>query len=157
MFSVCTRILGPLRLPVPPPPQSFPSVSEGRAVGPLDVWSINNEAKRMSSHSPACAPFDRGDSSAKIVPENKGCKAEVTEVGTTIKARFSGGVLEPLEKLDLREGEEVTVTILALPPKRDPDWLGRTAGGWVGLIDGEKLKQKVYESRLVATRPEPRL
>ncbi len=78
-------------------------------------------------------------------------------MGTTIKARFSGGVLEPLEKLELREGEEVTVTILGLPPKSDPGWLGRTAGGWVGLIDAEKLKREVYESRLVTTRPEPRL
>ncbi len=78
-------------------------------------------------------------------------------MGTTIKARFSGGVLEPLEKLELREGEEVTVTIVGLPSNGRTDWLTRTAGGWVGLIDAEKLKREVYESRLVTTRPEPRL
>ena len=78
-------------------------------------------------------------------------------MGTTIKARFSGGVLTPLERVELREGEEVTVTIIALPSKRHPDWLERTAGGWVGLIDAEKLKREIYESRSLLTRPEPRL
>jgi predicted DNA-binding antitoxin AbrB/MazE fold protein len=76
---------------------------------------------------------------------------------TTIKARFSGGVLEPLEKLELSEGQEVTVTILSWPLKRDADWLTRTAGGWEGLIDAERLKREVSESRMLTTRPEPRL
>lgn len=78
-------------------------------------------------------------------------------MGTTIKARFSGGILKPLEPLELKEGEEVTVTIVALPPKPRADWLERTAGGWVDLVDAEKLKRDIYESRLLATRPEPRL
>ena len=50
-----------------------------------------------------------------------------------------------------------TVTVVALPSKARKDWLERTAGGWVGLIDAEKLKREIYESRLVVTRPEPRL
>jgi predicted DNA-binding antitoxin AbrB/MazE fold protein len=78
-------------------------------------------------------------------------------MATTIKARFSGGVLEPLEKLELVEGQEVTVTIFSLPLKTDADWLTRTAGGWAGLIDAERLKRDISESRLVSTRPEPRL
>ena len=78
-------------------------------------------------------------------------------MGTTIKARFSGGVLKPLEHLELKEGDEVTVTIVALPSKPHSDWLERTAGGWVGLVDAERLKRDIYESRLLATRPEPRL
>ena len=78
-------------------------------------------------------------------------------MGTTIKARFSGGLLKPLEPLELNEGDEVTVTVVALPSKARKDWLERTAGGWVGLIDAEKLKREIYESRLVVTRPEPRL
>ena len=78
-------------------------------------------------------------------------------MGTTIKARFSGGVLEPLEKLELREGQEVTVTILSLALKKDANWLARTAGGWAGLIDAERLKREVNESRSVMTRLEPRL
>ena len=92
-----------------------------------------------------------------MVLRNKGYQAEVTQAGTTIKARFSGGVLEPLEKLELKEGEEVAVTIFSLPLKRDADFLTRTAGGWAGLIDAERLKREVNESRLVTTRPEPRL
>jgi predicted DNA-binding antitoxin AbrB/MazE fold protein len=78
-------------------------------------------------------------------------------MGTTIKARFSGGTLKPLEPLDLKEGEEVTVTIVALPSKPRADWLARTAGGWVGLINAENLKREIYESRLLATRPAPQL
>jgi len=78
-------------------------------------------------------------------------------MATTIKARFSGGVLEPLEKLELMEGQEVTVTIFSLPLNTGADWLTRTAGGWAGLIDAERLKRDVSESRLVTTRPEPRL
>jgi hypothetical protein len=39
-----------------------------------------------------------------MVFRKKGCKTEVRQVGTTIKARFSGGVLEPLEKIELMEG-----------------------------------------------------
>ena len=78
-------------------------------------------------------------------------------MGTTVKARFSGGVLKPLEKLELKEGDEVTVTIVALPSKARTGWLERTAGGWVGLIDAEKLKRSIYESRVLATRPVPRL
>ncbi|MDP2660289.1 MAG: antitoxin family protein [Dehalococcoidia bacterium] len=31
---------------------------------------------------------------------------------TTIKARYSKGVIEPLEEVDLAEGKEVTITIL---------------------------------------------
>lgn len=78
-------------------------------------------------------------------------------MGTTIKARYSGGSLKPLEPLELREGDEVTVTIVALPSQPRADWLERTAGGWVGLVDAEKLKREIYESRLLAPRPEPRL
>ncbi len=34
---------------------------------------------------------------------------------STIRARVRGGRLEPVEKLDLPEGQEVTITILDLP------------------------------------------
>ena len=77
-------------------------------------------------------------------------------MATTIKARFSNGVLKPLKNLDLREGEEVTVTI-SMPSTSEPDWLEKTAGAWAGLVDAEALKHEIYESRLVTSRPEPRL
>jgi predicted DNA-binding antitoxin AbrB/MazE fold protein len=82
---------------------------------------------------------------------------ESQEMNTTIRARFSGGNLKPLEPLALREGEEVTVTIASVSPEASANWLERTAGGWAGLIDAENLKRDIYESRLLATRPEPRL
>ena len=78
-------------------------------------------------------------------------------MGATIKARYSGGVLEPLERIDLTEGQEVTLTISGGLSNPDEDWLARTAGGWAGLIDAEKLKERINESRLLTTRPEPRL
>jgi len=87
-------------------------------------------------------------------------------MSTTVRARFAGGVLRPLDDLPLREGDEVTLTILASEPppggtpeahKAPGDWLERTAGGWRDLIDAERLKRQIYESRLVTARVEPRL
>jgi predicted DNA-binding antitoxin AbrB/MazE fold protein len=78
-------------------------------------------------------------------------------MGSTIKARFSGGTLKPLEALELKEGEEVTITVVSSSSKSGPDWLERTAGGWEGLVDADQLKREIYDSRLVATRAEPRL
>ena len=78
-------------------------------------------------------------------------------MGETIRARVKGGVLEPLEPLELAEGEEVTLTISPAPSEPRGDWLTRTAGGWAGLVDGERLKVDIYASRSLITRPEPRL
>ena len=36
-------------------------------------------------------------------------------MGKTIKARFSKGVIEPLEKIDIDEGKEITITIIEVP------------------------------------------
>jgi predicted DNA-binding antitoxin AbrB/MazE fold protein len=78
-------------------------------------------------------------------------------MGATIRARFSDGTLKPLDALELREGDEVTITILSSRPASGGDWLDRTAGGWASLVDAERLKREIYEDRLVATRTEPRL
>jgi predicted DNA-binding antitoxin AbrB/MazE fold protein len=75
----------------------------------------------------------------------------------TIRARVKGGLLEPLETLNLPEGKEVTVTILDVPSARDVDASRRSAGGWKGLIDAEELKRTLGADRLISTRPEPRL
>lgn len=75
----------------------------------------------------------------------------------TVRARMGRGVLELLGKVDVPEGTEVTVTILETPTRRDPDGLRKSAGGWKGLVDAEKLIADIYADRLISTRPEPRL
>jgi predicted DNA-binding antitoxin AbrB/MazE fold protein len=78
-------------------------------------------------------------------------------MGKTIRARFSKGVLEPLERLDVDEGEVLTITIMRLPVAAGPGGLERSAGGWRELIDAEELKRNIYVDRLISTRPGPHL
>ncbi len=78
-------------------------------------------------------------------------------MGGTIRARFTRGVLEPLDRVELKEGEVLTITIIRLPAAERAGGLERSAGGWKGLIDAEALKRNIYADRLIATRPEPRL
>jgi len=91
----------------------------------------------------------------------KACSAgrEGNDMGSIIRARFSDGTLKPLEALGLKEGDEVTITIVSSrsSTKSGADWLQLTAGGWAGLVDAEELKREICGSRLVATRAEPRL
>ena len=69
----------------------------------------------------------------------------------TIKARFSRGFIEPLEKLEFEEGKEITLTISDIPvfkKKSLAEVLRTTSGGWKGLIDAEQLKKDIYFERL---------
>jgi predicted DNA-binding antitoxin AbrB/MazE fold protein len=75
----------------------------------------------------------------------------------TIRARFANGVLEPLECLDVPDGEVLTITIIRLPAADKVGGLERSAGGWKGLINAEELKRNIYADRMISTRPEPRL
>ena len=74
-------------------------------------------------------------------------------MGTTVRARFSKGVLEPLERIEANEGEMFTITLIRLPAAAEAGGLERSAGGWKGLIDAEELKRNIYADRLIATRP----
>lgn len=76
-------------------------------------------------------------------------------MGTTVKARFTKGVIEPLEKLEIEEGKEITITIIEIPAVDGTDAFERSAGGWKGTIDAEKLIEDIYASRLISTREEP--
>ena len=78
-------------------------------------------------------------------------------MGDTFRARVRGGMLEPIDRIELPEGEEVTVTIVDSPSVRDLTAFARARGGWRGTVDAEALIRNIYESRLVSTRPEPRL
>jgi predicted DNA-binding antitoxin AbrB/MazE fold protein len=84
------------------------------------------------------------------------------KMGRTIKARFSKGIIKPLEKIDLREGEEITIDIRETPSelkkKNFLEALKTTAGGWRDLVDCDELKKKnIYNDRLISTRPEVKL
>jgi hypothetical protein len=65
--------------------------------------------------------------------------------------------LEPLERLDMPDGEVLTITIIRLPVREGGGGLERSAGGWKGTIDAEELIKNIYADRLIATRPEPYL
>ena len=72
----------------------------------------------------------------------------------TIRAKFKGGLIEPLEPVDLPEGRELTVTVEeeAPPPK------GRLGAsfGLVGddLMDWDAFLEEIYSQRKRRTRPD---
>lgn len=75
----------------------------------------------------------------------------------TVRARMGLGVLELLEKVDVPEGTEVSVTILETPETRDFAAFDRAAGSWKGTIDADAFLKDNAESRKLSTRPVPRL
>ncbi|HEU0020587.1 MAG TPA: antitoxin family protein [Dehalococcoidia bacterium] len=75
-----------------------------------------------------------------------------------VRAKYILGKLEPMENLDLSEGEEVTISVKResqLPKERAnrKDGFERAAGGWVGLVDTDELLRIVKESRKVISPP----
>jgi predicted DNA-binding antitoxin AbrB/MazE fold protein len=76
----------------------------------------------------------------------------------TLRAKYTKGIIKPLEKLHLREGKEITITISEFPTStRKKDAFATSAGSWKGTIDADKLIKDIYESRSISTRPEPNL
>ena len=80
-------------------------------------------------------------------------------MGRKIKAKFLNGTIKPLERLEIEEGKEITITIEEIPSeaKKTIESLKNSFGGWKGLIDAGKLKRDVYKDRLITNRPEPKL
>jgi hypothetical protein len=78
-------------------------------------------------------------------------------MGTTVRARVKGKMLEVLGSVHLPEGKEVTVTILGVPSREDREAFRAAAGAWKGTIDAEALIRNIYNGRLLSTRSEPRL
>ncbi len=65
-------------------------------------------------------------------------RKSVAKVTKEIKARFSRGMIEPLEKVDLEEGEEIHIIISSISKGTSIlETLGSIAGGWRDLIDAE--------------------
>ena len=78
-------------------------------------------------------------------------------MASAYRARVKAGMLELLEKVDLPEGTEVTVTIREDAPALDRETFRRSAGGWKDTVDADTLITNIYTSRLVSTRPIPKL
>ena len=76
---------------------------------------------------------------------------------TTIRARYSKGVIEPLEEVDIVEGKDLIITIVEGSRESGADDFEKSAGGWEGTIDAEKLIRDIYADRLVSTRRRPQL
>ena len=72
-------------------------------------------------------------------------------MGKKLRAKFSNGVLTPLEKLDLEEGAEVTVSIDDEPElslEERVEILRSTAGAWADNSEyWESFKEYIYEAR----------
>lgn len=78
----------------------------------------------------------------------------------SIRAKFSGGVLKPLERLDLEEDSEVLITDDVEPTPRGDDRAGRFSsaiGAWKGTHDPEELLRNIYSDRLTGSQPAPKL
>ncbi|MYE53712.1 MAG: DUF104 domain-containing protein [Chloroflexi bacterium] len=76
-----------------------------------------------------------------------------------IEAVFSNGKLMSLEPVDLKEGEEVTVSIDDKPQLSDKERLESlmaAAGGWEGLHDPDEFKRMIYQARIDGSRHTPK-
>jgi len=73
----------------------------------------------------------------------------------TVRARVRGGTLDLLDRIPLRDGAEVLVTISEVTPMQDIEALRAAAGAWRGMVDAEALIANIYADRLISTRPSP--
>ena len=81
----------------------------------------------------------------------------------TIRAKFSQGVITPLEKIeDMQDGAELSVTIReesSLTTEERIALTKSTAGAWKDMSDeeAEELERTIYESRINGSRIQPDL
>ena len=69
-------------------------------------------------------------------------------MGKEIRARFSRGKIELLEKVELEEGEEIFITVRKAPsPAEARDAFERAAGAWRGTLDFDAYLKDLYDSR----------
>lgn len=76
---------------------------------------------------------------------------------TTIRARMKGGIIEPLDRVDLPEGQDMVITILTPPSTTDREAFRRSAGRWHSTFEPQTLIDAIYADRLVSTRSAPAL
>ena len=76
----------------------------------------------------------------------------------SVKARYSKGVIVPMEALDIEEGADLSITIDVRPPLSDQERIELTksaAGSWEGSDDPSELKRMLYEARIRGSRAQP--
>lgn len=76
----------------------------------------------------------------------------------SVKARYSKGVIVPMEALDIEDGADLSITIDFRPPISDEERIKLTksaAGGWKGSGAPGELKRTLYEARLRGSRVQP--
>ncbi|MDA1191018.1 MAG: DUF104 domain-containing protein [Candidatus Poribacteria bacterium] len=80
---------------------------------------------------------------------------------TTLVATYKNGVLELPERLSIKEGEKVTVTIYdaetSETARRREEIARRARGMWKGEFDPDEFIERIRERRLINTRPDPTL
>lgn len=66
-----------------------------------------------------------------------------------IKGKYSNGVIHPLEKLELEEGEEVVITVkeAALDKASSKEAFRKAAGGWKDTLDFDAYLRDLYGNR----------
>ena len=74
-------------------------------------------------------------------------------MGRTIKAIYSGGFIRPVEHIDWEDGKEIYITIDEDPTTNSSEFIKETTGAWEGVVDCEKLKRDIRQSRMISTRP----
>ena len=79
----------------------------------------------------------------------------------SVEAKYLNGAIVPAESLDIEEGAALLVSIeikaQVATAERGLRALRATAGRWKGTHDPDELIESIYESRMVNTRPEPKL
>ena len=81
----------------------------------------------------------------------------------TIKAKFTDGVLVPLEPVEFTEGDEILLSFDTASsggskkPSKEQTIaaLRETAGAWRGSHDPEELKRRIYSERISGSSPTP--
>ena len=70
-----------------------------------------------------------------------------------IRARVFQGKIEPLEELDLPEGEEIIISVRETPSEEAAkDAFERSIGAWQGKLDIDAFLEDLYASRRSQSR-----
>ncbi|MEW6103974.1 MAG: antitoxin family protein [bacterium] len=72
-------------------------------------------------------------------------------MSTILKARYSEGIIKPLEPVWFEEGKELVVTIEEEASRGAKQRFEQSAGSWRGLID-EGFLDEIYIARMLSQK-----